>query len=33
MGSVRPLMGGGGAREEAEQFPGRNEELQSTGPA
>lgn len=30
MGSVRPLIGGG-AVEEAEQFPGRNEELQSMG--
>lgn len=31
MGSVRALIGGGGAVEEAEQFPGRNEELQSLG--
>lgn len=31
MGSVRPLMGGGGAVEEAEQFPRRDEELQSMG--
>lgn len=31
MGSVRPLIGGGGAVEEAEQFPKRNEELLSMG--
>lgn len=31
MGSVRPLIGGGGAVEEAEQFPRRNEELLSMG--
>ena len=30
-GSVRALIGGGGTVEEAEQFPGRNEELQSPG--
>lgn len=31
MGSVRPLIGGGEAVEEAEQFPRRNEKLQSLG--
>lgn len=31
MGSVRPLIGGGEAVEEAEQFPKRNEKLQNLG--